>query len=91
MRPVNLGYQLTNHMMKPFLTKSLRRACSVGVLAGLIILGGVSAGRATLFTVENTNDSGPGSLRDAITQANSLTNLATDNTITIALVSCRRR
>ena len=71
-------------MMKPFLTKSLRRACSVGVLAGLIILGGVSAGRATLFTVENTNDSGPGSLRDAITQANSLTNLATDNTITIA-------
>ena len=71
-------------MMKPFLTKSLRRACSVGVLAGLIILGGVSAGRATLFTVENTNDSGPGSLRDAITQANSLTNLDTDNTIQFA-------
>ena len=49
-----------------------------------VVLGGVSAGRATLFTVENTNDSGPGSLRDAITQANSITNVDNDNTILFA-------
>ncbi len=37
----------------------------VGVLAGV-----TAAARAATFTVTNTNDSGAGSLRDAITQAN---------------------
>ena len=67
----NGGYQFASYMMKSLFSKSLRRACSVGALTVLGVLGGASLGRADVFTVTNTNDSGPGSLRAAITQANS--------------------
>jgi hypothetical protein len=36
----------------------------------VFLTGSVMRARATTFVVTNTNDSGPGSLRDAITQAN---------------------
>ncbi len=71
-------------MKKQLLARSLQRACSFGVLVSLVILVGVSAGRATDFIVENTNDSGPGSLRDAIGRANSITNPAYEDRITFA-------
>ena len=58
-------------MMKSVIPKSLRCVCSSVVFAGLGLLGGVSLAPAAVFTVVNTDDAGPGSLRDAITQANS--------------------
>lgn len=39
-------------------------------LIAIALLASVSSASAATFTVTNTNDSGPGSLRDAITQAN---------------------
>jgi hypothetical protein len=40
------------------------------ILGFALILAGASIAQATTFTVANTQDSGTGSLRDAITQAN---------------------
>ena len=65
-------------MIRSLFTKSLRRVCSSVVLAGLGVLGGAAPALAAVFTVVNTNDAGPGSLRDAITQANSVTNPIAD-------------
>jgi hypothetical protein len=44
---------------------------SRAVSAGLLVLLGIGVARASTFTVINTNDSGAGSLRQAITDANS--------------------
>lgn len=76
-------------MIKLLFTKSLRRVCSSVILAGLGVLGGVSRAPAAVFTVVNTNDAGPGSLRDAITQANSITNPVAD-TIDFAITGVIR-
>jgi len=47
----------------------MKQTC-VALIAILILLVATAASATTTFTVSNANDSGPGSLRDAITQAN---------------------
>ena len=49
---------------------SLRLILLTGLLAGLLAVSGTQIARAASFTVSNTNDSGPGSLRQAILDAN---------------------
>jgi predicted outer membrane repeat protein len=52
------------------LSRSVRWALVVLVLLALSVPAALATPTATVFTVTNTNDSGPGSLRQAITQAN---------------------
>ena len=60
--------------MKPFIQKatriSLRLFLLVGLFAGLLAVGGTQTALAASFTVTNTADSGAGSLRQAILDAN---------------------
>jgi hypothetical protein len=62
----------TNYLVRPPLVALV--ALAVAMVATLVVMLGLLAGRAahadTTFTVTNTNDSGPGSLRQAITDAN---------------------
>ncbi len=49
---------------------SSRMFLSTGLWAGLLAVGGAQTARAATFTVTNINDSGTGSLRQAILDAN---------------------
>ncbi len=64
-----------NVRMAPNHVKSMQSVVRIGAAAGVTIVGGtlvVGAGQvnAATFTVTNLDDSGPGSLRDALTLAN---------------------
>lgn len=63
-----------------------RTLIATGLCAALLLtLAGGPAAAATLFTVTNTNDSGAGSLRQAILSANAAPNSAHDNTVVFAI------
>lgn len=57
----------------------VQQFCRLVGIAGLVLTLGVGSSHADIFTVTNTADSGAGSLRDAITQANGLAGSHTIN------------
>ena len=68
---------------------TLRLLLLAGLLAGMLAVSGPHAARAATFTVSNLSDSGAGSLRQAILDANATTGADTitfgvDGTITLA-------
>jgi hypothetical protein len=58
-----------NKNMKTHLTPSLKPMTKRGVLSVLLALWSIAAANAATLTVTNTDDSGPGSLRDTIAAA----------------------
>lgn len=61
-------------------TRVSSRVClSTGLLAGLLAVGGAHSARAATFTVTTLADSGPGSLRQAILDANAAIDADTIN------------
>jgi uncharacterized repeat protein (TIGR01451 family) len=76
-------HRLPGTATRPRPARSIRRLVGLlGVLSGVLLLAHVPAAMAATFTVTTTADSGAGSLRQAITDANTA---GTGNTIAFAI------